>query len=96
MSTSSANCEGGDKSSQLRKVAMEKEAIVQAKSSTSNLMKVLLDDCRRLDMQTAQTVTKMRLNAAKGQEQFYDLESSFEGSEAYESAVEELVCNNSD
>ena len=29
-------------------------------------------------------------------EKFYDLESSFEGSEAYESALEELVCNNSD
>jgi hypothetical protein len=96
MSRSSDNCEGDDKSTHLRKVSMEKEAIVQAKSSISNLMKLLLDECRSLDIQMAKTISKIRLNAAKVQEQFYDLNSSYEGSEEYESILEESVCNNSE
>ena len=88
MSGDSAHCE---KTSQLIKVGKEKASIVEAKSSTSKLMNELFEECRKLDIQTANAISRMRLTVKQQKEQFYDLESSLEESDPYESASEDLV-----
>jgi hypothetical protein len=89
MSGDNAICEC-DKTSQLIKLCKEREAIVQAKSSTSKLMNELLEECRKLDIQTSNAISKMRLKVREHQH-FDKLEVSFEDGEANEIATEKLV-----